>query len=271
MDQATLSAWRLAAEEAARKGAAELESWRSRFNIREKGRADVVTEADLASQLAIKNYLLSSFPDHHFLGEEDAVGQSKHDLELALDAPPTWIVDPLDGTANYVHDCPMYCVSIGLKAQEDLVVGVIYDPRQNELFSAAKGQGATLNGKPIRVSQITQIGQALLSTGFPPDPEIQERNLRWWRVFSYHAQALRRTGSTALNMAYVAAGRFDAYWAFDNYVWDIAGGVVLISEAGGILTRCDGSLLDPFKADVLSANPAIHAEMLRLLLEDIPN
>ena len=265
MDQSLLTQWRQAGEEAALRGAEQLESWRSRFQIREKAWADVVTEADVASQEIIKKYLLSLFPDHQFLGEEDVHTGDKHALDLALDAPPTWIIDPLDGTTNYVHDCPQYCVSIGLMVQSELVVGIIYDPRQKEMFSAAKGQGATLNGQTIRVSSIQSMGQALISTGFPPDADAQERNFKWWRIFAYEAQALRRTGSTALNMAYVAAGRFDAYWAFDNYVWDIAGGVVLIREAGGVVTRCDGTILDPFKADLLTGNHWIHGRMLELL------
>jgi myo-inositol-1(or 4)-monophosphatase len=266
MDTETLKRWQRAAEQAAMKGAELLESWRTRFQVREKARADVVTEADLASQEAIKNHLLSEFPDHAFLGEEDAHGD-KNAIRLPADAPPTWIVDPLDGTANYVHDCPQYCVSIGLMAAGELVVGVIYDPRMKELFSAAKGQGATLNGATIRVSGITEMVQSLISTGFPADPPAQERNFKWWKVFAQHSQALRRTGSTALNMAYVAAGRFEAYWAFDNFAWDVAGGAVLIREAGGIVTQCDGSPLNPFQSDLVGGNPTIHAKMLALLTD----
>jgi myo-inositol-1(or 4)-monophosphatase len=265
MDQQSLTEWLRAAEGAARKGAEVLEHWRDKFTAREKGRADLVSEADVESQAAVRSFLLGRFPSHGFLGEEDAHGKPRDSALVPRGAPPTWIVDPLDGTANYVHDVPAYCVSIGLMADGELVVGVVYDPRQNEIFSAAKGQGTYLNGEPTRVSAVPDLGRALISTGFPPDPEAQERNLAWWRVFSYHAQALRRTGSTALNMAYVAAGRFDAYWAFDNYAWDVAAGVVLIREAGGIVTRVDGSPADPFRPDILAGNPAVHAGMLTLL------
>jgi myo-inositol-1(or 4)-monophosphatase len=174
-------------------------------------------------------------------------------------------VDPLDGTANYVHDVPAYCVSVGLLARGELVAGAIYDPRQDEMFSAAAGHGATLNGRPIRVSAIGELRRALLSTGFPPDPEAQERNLHYWRAFAYKAQALRRTGSTALNLAYVAAGRFDGYWAYDNWAWDIAAGAVLVREAGGVVTRADGSRLDPFRPDIVAANPETH----RLMIENL--
>ncbi len=253
-----LADWRSAAEEAARLGADQLESWRTKFSVREKGRADLVTEADHASQKAIRAFLDARFSTLGFLGEEDPGAKAG----LVDPKVPTWIVDPLDGTANYVHDVPAYCVSIGLLHAGELIVGAIYDPRQDEMFSAATGLGATLNGKPMTVSGVTTLVSALLSTGFPPDPDCQERNLAQWRTFSYEAQALRRTGSTALNLAYVAAGRFDGYWAFDNFAWDIAAGVVLVREAGGLATRANGSTLDPFQPDIVAGNRPIHAAML---------
>jgi myo-inositol-1(or 4)-monophosphatase len=253
-----LSAWRAAAEQAARLGARELEQWRARFSVREKAHADLVTEADHAAQQAIRAFLASQFPAHGFLGEEDAEAKSG----TVPPEVPTWIVDPLDGTTNYVHDVPAYCVSVGLSAGGELVVGAIYDPRQDEMFSAATGLGATLNGRPIQVSPVTELRRALLSTGFPPDPDAQERNLHYWRLFTYQAQALRRTGSTALNLAYVAAGRFDGYWAFDNWAWDVAAGAVLVREAGGMVSRMDGSPHDPFRPDIAAANPAIHTTMI---------
>ena len=254
----SLIEWRAAAEDAARLGSTQLEQWRKKFSVREKGRADLVTDADHASQHAIRNLLMDRFMDHAFLGEEDPGAKEG----VVNPSVPTWIVDPLDGTANYVHDVPAYCVSIGLMVGGDLVVGVILDPRQNEMFSAAKGLGATLNGAAIRVSDTTQLEYALLATGFPPDPECQERNLVQWRRFSYKAQALRRTGSTALNLAYVAAGRFDGYWAFDNFAWDVAAGIVLVREAGGEVMRADGSPTDPFKPDIAAANRPLLREML---------
>src|SRR5437764_10908008 len=189
-----------AATEAARRGAALLESWRARFSVREKSRADLVTEADVASQKAVKEYLLGRFPGHLFLGEEESVGKTPEQTRPAPDAPPVWVVDPLDGTTNYVHDVPAYCVSVGLWAGGRPVVGVILDPRMNELFTAAAGRGAFLNGKPIRVSSCATLRDALISTGFPSDFAAQMRNLEAWKKVSFHSQALRRTGSTALNL-----------------------------------------------------------------------
>ena len=261
MTPETLTDYLAAACEAARRGAAVLENWRGRFKVKEKGRFDLVTDADLGSQTAVRSYLADRFPQHGFLGEEE--GGSK--ARPADDAPPTWIVDPLDGTTNYAHDFPMYCVSIGLWANGEMIVGVVLEPRQEELFSAAKGCGAFLNGQPLRTSPATRLEEALLATGFPPDLRGQERTLEWWRFFSLRAQSLRRTGSTALNLAYLAAGRFDGYWAFDNHVWDVAGGMVLVTEAGGMLTNIDGSPFDPFTPDGLASNGPLHPVLLAAL------
>ncbi len=245
-----------AAENAARTAAAVLESWRARFSVREKGRADLVTEADVAAQQAARDSLLGRFPDHDFLGEEGdrrpPPGQRS----------PTWIVDPLDGTTNYVHDCPPYCVSIGLEVAGELVVGVVYDPRQDEMFAAAKGQGATLNGRTIRTSSTSELESALLATGFPADLRGHEWQLDWFGYFSLRAQAIRRTGSTALNLAYVAAGRFDGFWGFDNNSWDVAGGVVLIREAGGMVTGMDGGAYDHHAGPCLASNGALHPALV---------
>lgn len=253
-----------AAQEAARRGAAVLEDWRRRFQVREKGRFDLVTDADLASQRAIQGFLQGRFPDHGFLGEEEKAG---HDSRPGLMAPPTWIVDPLDGTTNYVHDCPLYCVSIGLQVAGELVVGVVLDPSRNELFSAGKGLGSWLNGQRLQTSAAETLDQALVATGFPPDLKGQEKSLDYWRYFSFRTRSLRRTGSTALNLAYVAAGRFDGFYAFDNHVWDVAGGTVLVREAGGQITNVDGTPYDPFTADALASNGPLHPEMVKALRE----
>jgi myo-inositol-1(or 4)-monophosphatase len=261
MSSLQLTNWLNAAKDAARRGADALEQWRSKFRVREKGRADLVTEADHASQHAIREYINRRFPDHLFVGEEG------DDLKTrpAADAPPCWIVDPLDGTTNYVHDVPMYCVSIGLMVAAELVVGVVYDPRQQEMFAAAKGQGAWLGDQRISVSKTDQLEDALLATGFAPDIRGLERTLDWWRYFSFRCQSLRRTGSTAINLAYLACGRYDGYWAFDNHAWDVAGGFVLVRESGGVVTRIDGGPEDCFAPDQIVTNGRLHALMLESL------
>jgi myo-inositol-1(or 4)-monophosphatase len=259
------------AVEAARLGAAELERWRKQFKVKEKARADLVTDADHASQKVVKEYLLAKLPSHRFVGEEECVGKAIEDTRPTDDAP-TWVVDPLDGTANYVHDVPAYCVSIGLWLHGEPAVGVILDPRQNELFTAAKGLGAHLNGERIHVSPTTAVRDSLISTGFPANYEAQLRNLEKWKQVSFHSQALRRTGSTALNLAYVACGRFDGYWAYDNWPWDVLGGACLIAEAGGALTAADGKPFDPFRMDVCATNGKIQQELLGVLNEvEIPH
>jgi myo-inositol-1(or 4)-monophosphatase len=253
-----------AACEAARRGAAVLEEWRGRFSVREKGHADLVTQADLGSQKAVREYLLGRFPSHDFLGEEEAGSKAKPPLT----APPTWVVDPLDGTTNYVHDLPAYCVSVGLWAAGDILVGAIYDPRQDELFAAAKGRGATLNGKPLRTSTTDTLADALVAVGFPTDIPSQKRSLASWSTFAVQTRSLRRTGSTALNLAYVAAGRFDAYWCLKNYAWDVVAGALLITEAGGVMTNVDGSPFDPFTPDGAGSNGPLQAELLKTLALD---
>jgi len=253
-----------AAQEAALTAAAVLEEWRTKFRTREKGRFDLVTDADLASQQTIQSYLLERYPGHGFLGEEDGA----HKGRPAVDSPPTWIIDPIDGTTNYVHDFPFYCISIGLQVAGELVVGVIYDPPHREMFAASKGGGATLNGHPIKTSGIQRLDQALLSTGFPPDLRGNERTLDWWRSLSLRTQSIRRTGSTALNLAYVAAGRMDAYWAFDNHVWDVAGATVLLREAGGTITNVDGTAYDPYTPDALASNGPLHPALLEVFRID---
>jgi len=250
-----------AAKRAALRASKVLAEWRRRFSVREKARFDLVTEADVASQKTIQEYLCRRFPEHAFLGEEGEA--AKH--RPGPDASPTWIVDPIDGTTNYVHDCPLYCVSIGLLIAGELVVGVVYEPCRKEMFAAARGKGAWLNDRRLHTSTTARLDEALLSTGFPPNMEGQQLTLNWWRYFSLRTRSLRRTGSTALNMAYVAAGRFDGYWAFDNHVWDVAGAAVLVSEAGGKMTNVDGSPYDPFTPDALISNGPLHPALLKAM------
>lgn len=253
------------AVEAARRGAAELEAWRDRFRIREKAPADLVTDADTASQRAVREHLLGHFPEHRFLGEEDCSGRSIDELRPLPDDPPTWVCDPLDGTCNYAHGVPAYAVNIALWHEGQTQLGVTFDPRMNELYTAARGSGAFLNGEPIRVSTVASLKQALLVTGFPADYDRQRHNLAAWDRLARVTQSLRRTGSTALNMAYVAAGRFDGYWCFDNWPWDVLPGGLLIQEAGGRITNAAGGPFDPFRMDILATNSLIHDAALHTL------
>jgi myo-inositol-1(or 4)-monophosphatase len=249
-----------AARTAALRAADVLEEWRTRFRVAEKGRFDLVTDADLASQRTIQNCLLTRFPGHGFLGEEEGGAKGRP----AADAPPTWIIDPIDGTTNYVHDFPFYCISIGLQIGGELVAGVVYDPPHREMFVAAQGQGAWLNEQRLATSRVSRLEHALIATGFPPDLRGNERTLDWWRQLSFKTQSLRRTGSTALNLAYVAAGRLDGYWAFDNHIWDVAAATVILREAGGVITNVDGTPYDPYTPDALASNGPLQPALAEL-------
>lgn len=221
---------------AARSGGQVLLDWRGKIKAREKGPKDLVTEADLASQKVIQATLLGAFPDHHFVGEEDGLdnetGRSNDDF--------CWICDPLDGTTNYVHQLSNYCVSIALRRGDELLVGVVYDPTSNECFSAVSGQGAFLNGEPIRVSDCTEFSQALVAVSLPPQVERDAPEIERFLDVLVSCQALRRLGSAALNLCYLAAGRLDGYWATDTKIWDVAAGVLLVKEAGGAVHASRG-------------------------------
>ena len=221
------------AEAAALAGAVELVSWRSRFTSREKSARDMVTDADLASQRAVEKVIRGEFPDHGFLGEESP---DRSQLEL----PYCWVVDPLDGTTNYVHGFPFYAVSVAVAYEGQLAAGVVLDPLAEECFTAARGLGSRLNGKPIAVSNVTQLDQALVAVSFPPDPKSDSPDIQAFLRISPESQAVRRTGSAAINLAYVACGRLDAHWAYYIHSWDSAAGALLIEEAGGIVRSFAG-------------------------------
>jgi myo-inositol-1(or 4)-monophosphatase len=250
------------AEEAARVGGRVLEDWAPRFTPREKSPANLVTEADLASQQAILDCLAERHPTHEFLGEE---GLSRGRGSSAY----RWIIDPLDGTSNYVHRFPYYAVSIGLEHAGVLVVGAIYDPNRNELFSARRAGGATLNGRPIETSAVAEIGRALCVASLPvragrEHPAVQ----RFLRVLG-HAQTVQRTGSAALNLCGVACGRIDAFWSTSLQPWDQAAGALIVDEAGGRVTRTDGAAFDVDKPDLLATNGTGLHQTLGRLLDDL--
>ncbi len=216
-------------EEAARAGAAVLQSWRGRFAVSSKGPRDLVTEADLASQTEIRQLVTSAFPDFGFEGEESLPGASDAEQEHAV----RWVVDPLDGTTNYVHGYPAYCVSVALAEGDRLLVGAIYDPVANECFTARAGHGAWLNGSRLRVTATEEPTEALAAISFPAQSERDSLAVRDFLAVLPHLRAVRRSGSSALNLAYLAAGRLDAFWARRIASWDVAAGLLLVQEAGG--------------------------------------
>ena len=247
-------------EQAARAGGAVLLDWMGRFSVREKGPADLVTEADEASQKTIQGIVLGAFPDHAFLAEE---GKR---TETASESGYRWIVDPLDGTTNYVHGLPHFAVSIGLEYRGELVVGVVFDPLANDCFSAAKGQGAFLNGQCLQVSAATQASEALVAVGLPTQVRGDSREIATMVALMTRSRAIRRMGSTALNLSYVAAGRLDGCWCTGAKSWDVAAGVLLVREAGGQVTAADGNTLDIDRPNFLAAaTPGLHAELLLVL------
>ncbi len=231
------------------------------FQIESKGRIDLVTEADLASEKHITSLIRGHFPSHHILAEE--TGGTAHS---ALADDYYWIIDPLDGTTNFSHGFPCYAVSIGVEHDGQPVVGVIYDPTRDELFAAERGAGATCNGKQIRVSTIDRLEKALVVSGFPYDVrERMDEYLPAWREFLKHSQGVRRLGSAALDMTCVATGRMDGFWEHGLHAWDTAAGWMLIEEAGGRVTKLDGSPFDNFSASLLCTNGLVHDEMLAVL------
>lgn len=245
--------------EAAQAGARELLAWRERFSVREKGAADLVTDADLASQNAVRSVIQSYYPEHGFLGEEDS---DPDQLEL----PECWIVDPLDGTTNYVHDFPCFAVSVAYARQGKLAVGAILDPLGEECFTAAAGGGAFLNDRPIAVSNTTVLGEALVAVSFPPRPMRDAPDIQAFLEICPRCQAVRRTGSAALNLAYVACGRLDAHWAHFIHSWDSAAGVLLVEEAGGTVTAYSGGPYDLARGDYfVTATESLRREIIPLL------
>jgi len=217
-------------EKAVRAGGAVVLDWIDRFEVKEKGPADLVTEADFASQEAIRKIIFEAFPDHGLLGEED------ESLEAADRAEYRWIVDPLDGTTNYVHKVPHYSVSLALERDGQVLTAAVFDPTRDECFTAVAGEGAFLNGHPIRTSQVRQLSGALAAVGFPPGAGRDSPDLAVFLEAVDKCQAIRRTGSAALNLCYLAAGRFDVFWSFSTKIWDVAAGILILREAGGTVT-----------------------------------
>jgi myo-inositol-1(or 4)-monophosphatase len=230
----------------------------SEHTIDYKGEINLVTEADKISEGMITSKIASLFPDHDILAEEFTYTTRGSDF--------TWIIDPLDGTTNYAHGYPFFCVSIALERLDNIIVGIVYDPMLDEMFVAEKGKGAFLNDRAIHVSNTNRVIKSLLATGFPYDiREDSHNNLNYFNTMIMKAQAIRRAGSAALDLAYVAAGRFDGFWELKLNPWDIAAGWLLVEEAGGIVTDMQGKDYYLESPAILASNGRIHKEMMDVL------
>ena len=256
--------WVPGASEVAREAGARLrEFFAQGVETEYKGDVDLVTVADRTVEKLIRSRLSEVFPDHGIYGEEGTRERLEHEYR--------WYVDPLDGTTNFAHGFPQFCVSLGLERRpqgiapgEDgtLVAAVIFDPLRNELFTAERGRGAWLNSKPIHVSRNRQLAESLLATGFPSHKRHSSPNIHFYQEFTLRSHGVRRAGSAALDLAYTACGRVDAFWEFNLNPWDTAAGILLVEEAGGRITSFSGDHVRLDSREVLASNGLIHDELL---------
>jgi myo-inositol-1(or 4)-monophosphatase len=240
-------------------GALLMPYFRRRIGFEYKGDVDLVTDADRASEKLIIGRIRDKWPNHDLMGEEGSRRESGSDYK--------WYVDPLDGTTNFAHGFPVFCVSLGLEYKGELIAGVLYDPTRDELFAAEKGSGAYLNGARIYVSKTKDLCEALLATGFPSHKRHKNPNIYFYHTITLKSHGVRRAGSAALDLANVASGRVDGFWEFNLNPWDTAAGVVLVREAGGVVTRMDGT---PFRIDsreTLASNGIIHQEVMDVMAD----
>jgi len=255
-------------EAAARAGGGVLLDWVGRFRASSKGPRDLVTEADFASQREIRRIIAAAFPAHGFVGEEAEgdVAQPPPGVAGHSGVGTRWIVDPLDGTTNYVHGFPAWCVSIALARDEQILAATIFDPLLDECFTARAGGGAFLNGVPIRVADVREPGGALAALSFPPQVAADAPAVADFLRILPHVHSVRRTGSTALNLAWLASGRLHTFWARRIACWDAAAGFLLVREAGGVVggfTHAAVTLDDP--AFVVASTPELDTAIRRIL------
>ena len=251
--------WVPKAAEIAREAGARLrEFFAQGVETEYKGDVDLVTVADRTAEKLIRERLAVAFPEHGIYGEEGT--------RERMDGEFRWYVDPLDGTTNFAHGFPQFCVSMGLekRATETIVAGVIYDPMRDELYTAERGKGAWLNGKAIHVSRTPVLAESLISTGFPSRKRHDSPNIHFYHEFTLRSHGVRRAGSAALDLAFVAAGRLEAFWEFNLNPWDTAAGVLLVEEAGGMLTDFAGGAFQLDSREVLASNGLIHGELVEL-------
>ncbi len=250
-----------AIETAREAGQILLEKFGRKINISKKGDINLVTEADLASEKFIIEKIRSYYPKHSILAEESGESSVAGENGSAL----KWIIDPLDGTTNYAHGYPCFCVTLALEHNGEIVVGVTFDPTRDELFAAEKGRGATLNGRQIRTSDTEKLSESLIVTGFPYNFKQRADFTRHLTDFMLYSRGIRRDGSAAIDMAYVACGRFDGFWEEGLNPWDVAAGVLLIEEAGGRVSYYDDSPFSIYAPPICASNGLIHGEMLKVL------
>jgi len=245
--------------EAAKEAGRILRSMSGKAAIGYKGEVNLVTEADRASEKSIISLIRKRFPGDEILAEE--TGSHK------TGSKRKWLIDPLDGTTNYAHGFPFWAISIALEIEGKVVLGIVYDPSRDELFTARKGEGAFLNERRISVSQEKELGKSLLTTGFPYNiRETTNDNLDNFARFCKKARAVRRPGSVALDLSYLACGRFDGYWELSISPWDVAAGILILEEAGGMVSDFSGKKLDIYKEkDILATNGKIHNQMMEVL------
>ena len=237
----------------------------SGFRIDKKGAIDLVTEVDLECERLCRDILAERFPSHDILAEELSSGPTE-----AARAPYRWVFDPLDGTTNYAHGLPIFCASLSLELDGRAIVGAIFDPSRQELFTGERGGGAFLNGQPLRPSTVATLGDALLVTGFPYDVRRKlDELLAMFGAFLAASRAVRRLGSAALDLCYVAAGRFDGFWEQHLKPWDVSAGALIVEEAGGLVTGMDGTPFSPAAAHLVASNGPLHASMVRLISEHL--
>jgi myo-inositol-1(or 4)-monophosphatase len=236
-----------------------LEKFGRKLAVSKKGDINLVTEADLASEALIIERIKSYYPKHAILAEES--GEAKIDGAGEW----KWIIDPLDGTTNFAHGYPCWCVTLALEHNAEVVIGVTFDPTRDELFAAERGRGASLNNKPVRVSETEDLADALIVTGFPYDFKRREDFARHLTEFLLNSRGVRRDGSAAIDMAYVACGRFDGFWEEGLNPWDMAAGVLLIEEAGGQVSGYDRSRFSIYDPPILASNGLIHGQMAAIL------
>jgi myo-inositol-1(or 4)-monophosphatase len=248
-----------AVEAVVRAGALQMERFGGSLRVDKKGTIDLVTDVDMAVERMFRELVAERFPDHQVLAEE--LGG-----EAAVPPGPCWVFDPIDGTTNFAHGLPIFCSSLALEIDGVAEVAAVYDPNRRELFTAERGGGAFLNGRPLRVSTTATLVDAMLVTGFPYDIHSRiEEIVGLFGAFVGRARAVRRLGSAAIDLCYVAAGRMDGFWESDLKPWDIAGGALIVAEAGGRVTNMDGSAFASRGRHVLATNGLLHGPMLEVV------